>query len=457
MCTDRKTLAPIMAMEPMTLDIDDVPSLPLQGQFRLGVTGDLIYLRPMAATLKAQRPDLVKELLSTDVLIGNLETVLLELDTFSGSPQAQSGGTWMLADPAVAADLKSLGFSVLGLANNHATDWGVEALLGTREHLDAAGIQHAGAGRSMSQARSACYVDAPQGRLGFLAASATFTPMSPAADPLGRVPGRPGINTLRTTPYSAVNPADYERLAGLAETTFSGNVIREGSLKLMGGEFEPDASVPEGSSRLEYRVEERDAQEILRQVRQAKQNSSLVVFGFHYHEPANAAQEPAAFAAEFSRRVVDAGADVVVSHGPHQLRGIELYKGAPIFHSLGNFAMMTNSLDSVPRETYDLYGLSPEEATVPELLSARNAAVFGKPEMSESVFPVLEYREGRLTSVELVPLDIAPDIGAALGTPAKADEEKSSAILQRLQNLSAPFGTSFTSTAGRTFLDLAKT
>ena len=36
--------------------------------------------------------------------------------------------------------------------------------------------------------------------------------------------------------------------------------------------------------------------------------------------------------------MVDAGADLVVGHGPHVLRGIELYKDRLIAYSLGNFA-----------------------------------------------------------------------------------------------------------------------
>ena len=40
----------------------------------------------------------------------------------------------------------------------------------------------------------------------------------------------------------------------------------------------------------------------------------------------------------FSRAVVDAGADLVVGHGPHVLRGMEWYKGRLIAYSLGNFA-----------------------------------------------------------------------------------------------------------------------
>jgi hypothetical protein len=40
---------------------------------------------------------------------------------------------------------------------------------------------------------------------------------------------------------------------------------------------------------------------------------------------------------KFARAVIDAGADAVVGHGPHVLRGIEFYKSRPIAYSLGNF------------------------------------------------------------------------------------------------------------------------
>ena len=40
----------------------------------------------------------------------------------------------------------------------------------------------------------------------------------------------------------------------------------------------------------------------------------------------------------FGHAVVDAGADLVVGHGPHVLRGMEWYKGRLIAYSLGNFA-----------------------------------------------------------------------------------------------------------------------
>lgn len=49
------------------------------------------------------------------------------------------------------------------------------------------------------------------------------------------------------------------------------------------------------------------------------------------------AREPRGNLRKFARAVIDAGADAVVGHGPHVLRGVEFYRGRPIAYSLGNF------------------------------------------------------------------------------------------------------------------------
>jgi poly-gamma-glutamate capsule biosynthesis protein CapA/YwtB (metallophosphatase superfamily) len=49
---------------------------------------------------------------------------------------------------------------------------------------------------------------------------------------------------------------------------------------------------------------------------------------------------------KFSRTVIDAGADVVIGHGPHVLRGMEFYQGRLIAYSLGNFAGGGRTLSS---------------------------------------------------------------------------------------------------------------
>ena len=48
--------------------------------------------------------------------------------------------------------------------------------------------------------------------------------------------------------------------------------------------------------------------------------------------------------------MVDAGADLFVGHGPHVLRGVEIYKGKPIFYSLGDFIFQNETLLRLPSE-----------------------------------------------------------------------------------------------------------
>jgi hypothetical protein len=93
----------------------------------------------------------------------------------------------------------------------------------------------------------------------------------------------------------------------------------------------------------------RDLAEAVRQVQEARAQADLVVVSFHggaegapyQHVPPG----PEKFYGEdrgdvrlFAHAVVDAGAALVLGHGPHVVRGLELYRGRLIAYSLGNFA-----------------------------------------------------------------------------------------------------------------------
>lgn len=348
----------VQAQPGETLETAPVPSTPIAGDFSLAAVGDIIYLRPMLATLEKQAPDMLRILRGADVTFGNFETTALDLATFKGSPQAESGGTWMLADPGVPKDVAAMGIDIVGHANNHATDWGVEGMIETLKLLDAAHLVRAGTGRTMAEARAPAYYDGPQGRVALVSATTTFTPMSPAADPLGRVPGRPGANVIRSTEVEQVSEADLAVLARITGT-------RPGApVRIKGRDFRA-VEAPTTPMTIGYDLNKRDLAANLLAVRQAKQNGNFVVFSLRNHEPGNASQTPPDFAPGLAHRIIDAGADVYMGHGPHQLRGIEIYKGKPIFYSLGNFTMMNNSLDDVPADMFDQFGVTPGSVTTP--------------------------------------------------------------------------------------------
>lgn len=412
-----------------------VPSTPVADGFTFAAVGDLIYLRPMLATLEKTAPAMLKVLREADVTFGNFETTVLHLDSTKAAPAAESGGTWMLGDPATIADLTKMGFDIVSHANNHTTDWGTEGLAETLQHLKAGGLVAAGSGRNLSAARAPHYFDAPAGRIALVAGSSSFTPMSRASDPLGTVPGRPGLNTLRTERIGEVSAADLAVLARLAGT-------KAGAPVRFGGMAYEAVSNPEQPMAVKYVANTNDVNANLRAVRQAHQNGNFVAYSLHNHEPGNGSQVPAPFAVDFAHKLIDAGADVYIGHGPHQLRGIEIYKGKPIFYSLGNFAMMNNSLDDLPADMYDQFGIDPTAVTAPELLQSRGARSFGDPNLYESVIAVSRFVGGKVSEIRLYPIDLGVNIaGAAKGVPTSADAVVGKRILERLQRLSAPFGT----------------
>ena len=73
------------------------------------------------------------------------------------------------APPWATQALTHLGVDCVTLANNHALDFGQDALLDTLAHLDAAGIQVVGAGSDLERARAPAVFEANGFRLAVLA------------------------------------------------------------------------------------------------------------------------------------------------------------------------------------------------------------------------------------------------------------------------------------------------
>lgn len=411
--------------------------------FTIATVGDMIYLRAMLPTLEARSPELLKLLRGADLTFGNFETNIFDLATFSGSPQAESGGTWMFGATGVPADVRAMGFDLVGMANNHTTDWGVEGMAETMQRLTEEGIVHAGAGKSLSSARAPRYVDLAAGRVGLVSASSSFTPMSRAADPVGEVPARGGVNALRTTRTILIPPADLAVIERVASAAGGRNGRKGERVELMGNLYgKGQDGTPIAYS---YAANAADLAGNLKAIRQARQNGNMVIFSVHNHEPGNAFDTPADFAVDLAHRAIDAGADMYVGHGPHQLRGIEVYKGKPIFYSLGNFAMMNNSLDEIPADMFDQASANPAAETAPEVLHRRNARDFSNSRFFESVVATSRYAGGKVAEIRLYPIELGLDAeGADKGVPAMASPAIAQRILERLQALSRPYGTVIT-------------
>src|SRR5205085_4241005 len=123
-----------------------------------------------------------------------------------------------------------------------------------------------------------------------------------------------------------------------------------------------------------------DEARILREIRNATSMADYVVVTSHSHDSTAIAP---AWLSEFARKCLDAGAATYVIHGPHLLRGIEIYKGKPIFYSLANFIFQNETIDPMPSDNYEEFGL-PDTALASGLYDARfNKGTTGFPANAE--------------------------------------------------------------------------
>jgi hypothetical protein len=168
--------------------------------FTLGLAGDMIIARPLSRARAPAGFDTTLSLLrAPDVTFGNLETSIIDIRDFNGAPYPFDGDWANISQPSVAADIRAMGFDMVGRANNHALDWGLEGMRETRRRLDDAGIVYAETGETRDLARAPSYLETPKGRLAILSFATTFRPTSEAMPAGGRAPARPGISALHLT------------------------------------------------------------------------------------------------------------------------------------------------------------------------------------------------------------------------------------------------------------------
>jgi poly-gamma-glutamate synthesis protein (capsule biosynthesis protein) len=128
-------------------------------------------------------PGLLEAVREADLFVLNLECCV----SSRGEPWPAPGKQFFFrAPPAAAEALARLGVHCVTLANNHALDFGAEALLDTFEHLTAAGIRWAGAGPDLERARAPAVLEARGLRLAVVAVTDHPHDFAAAA-------GRPGV------------------------------------------------------------------------------------------------------------------------------------------------------------------------------------------------------------------------------------------------------------------------
>ena len=233
------------------------------------------------------------ELRKADVVFGQLEVNLSTRGT--RLPQARHTTR---SDERTAEALRDAGFTVISFAGNHCMDWGKDGFFDTIENLKAAGLDVVGVGANLTEARAAVVEEAHGVKVAFLA----YNSILPAE--YWATANRPGCAPARAWTI-------YEQI---------------------------ELDQPGTPCRIHTHMNREDLRGIVEDIERAKRSADVVVVSLHWgihFVPAVLAE----YQRELARAVIDAGADVILGHHAHILKGIEVYKGKAIFYSMGNFAI----------------------------------------------------------------------------------------------------------------------
>lgn len=373
---------PLSAAVLLTLFAIAEPAWPQSSALTITLTGQSMIRSDIRSTAPAAVPTISSLVKGADVVFTNFEGAVAE----PGQPNegAPRQGPGFLAPPGALDSLGAVGFNLIDTSNNHSADLKIPGILNTLKEADRVGLTHAGTGKTLEEATAPAILKTAHGTVALVAMASGLVPAGAAATAT-----QPGVNELRVGP---------------------GNVPNE-----------------------------EDSRRILQSIRDASRKADLVIvyqhnhvfdkpFGTIFTEALPDRLRPADWLRKWVHAEIDAGADLIVMHGAPLLHGIEIYHNKPIFYDLGNF----------------IFNAPPTMWTLQE------------PMTWESVVPTLEFQGKNVQSIKLRPIVLnfmgegqpeAHDPYAnnlfldTRGLPAPAKGDQATYILQRVAELSQPFGT----------------
>lgn len=422
------------------------------------LTGDSIVLRRLNTDVDPVCAPLFDMIRECDASFTNLEIMPSD---YQGDPALDHGGSHFSAHPWILDELRTAGFDLFAAATNHCLDYSISGLRIAIEELRKRELLYAGVGLTLEEARRPAYYSHTRGTVSMLSCCSTFARGQEAADQTRSMQGRPGLNPLHFTTTYQVRPEELAMLRSVS-TGLGLEKIKEEQIKLGFGYPAPEGTLTldgtrfvEGpQTRILTTPNTRDVEEIGRWVREARVVSDVVIVSVHTHEvgydeDGNISWEkPGAFLETFAREVIDQGADIVVCHGQHLLKGMELYKGKPIFYSLGNFIGQNELVDMLPEDSYTFYKVD-NDVTPHQVYKTRTLNdTKGFPadrRFWETLLPVCEFDgDGNLASMEIHPVSLGLGRSAhRRGLPFLATGDEAQHILTRFEDLCRPYGTHF--------------
>ena len=222
-------------------------------------------------------PDLIWQMQSADIMMLNNEFAYSD----RGAPTPEKQFTFR-ARPDSVAYLTDMGVDIVSLANNHAYDYGEQALLDSLQILQAEGIPYVGAGVNEQEASAPVYFIINDMKIAFISAT-------------------------------QIERLDNPDTKGATETS-------PGVFRCFNGE------------------------KLMQTVAQAKEESDFVVVYIHWGTENQ--EETDWLQNKQAPELVEAGADLIIGDHPHILQRIEIIDGVPVIYSLGNFWFNSKPLDT---------------------------------------------------------------------------------------------------------------
>lgn len=343
----------------------------------IAAVGDIFLQEALPQT--AELAAVSEVLRGVDIAFGNLETPV----STRGAPAEK----WvnMRMPPELLADVQDLGFDIVTLANNHMMDFGEVAFFDTMRFLDERALPYVGAGENLDAAWRAEVIKAGDTSVAFLGAASTLGPGAAAAA------NSPGVAPIHVSESYHIDPPASLEQPGSAPYVFT-------------------------------RAWREDLERAIHAIEAARKEADFIILALHWGVPPfwrpRFQDGLADYQIEVGRALIDAGADLIIGHHPHSLQEVELYRGKPIFYSLGNFVFHHNlgPVSDTPVSRNSPYGMT---------AARRNR------NWCETVIVLVDVAADGLATCSLQPALLDAD-----GNPQLLRGEEARSLIQRLDDMS---------------------